>query len=122
MEYENEVVFINGKKLTKLSEVPWKPHSQFKGVYLKNVIADEDCDNYLKAVMVRVEPACSLENHIHNGMAELHEVISGQGVAIIGKNTVVYTPGVVSFIPADVEHSVTASDSELVLNAKFIRK
>jgi quercetin dioxygenase-like cupin family protein len=55
-------------------------------------------------------------------MAELHEVVSGQGIATIGKNVVVYTPGVVSFIPADVEHSVTASGSGLVLNAKFIRK
>jgi quercetin dioxygenase-like cupin family protein len=70
-------------------------------------------------MLVKIEPNCEIGNHIHEGKAELHEVVYGEGVTLVNDKNVVYKPGIISFIPADVPHSVKANNSGLILLAKF---
>ena len=70
-------------------------------------------------MIVKIEPQHEIGNHIHEGKAELHEIISGEGTAVVGNSKINYKPGVISFIPGDVSHSIKASDKGIILSAKF---
>jgi quercetin dioxygenase-like cupin family protein len=73
----------------------------------------------MSAMLVRIESRHEIGTHIHEGKAELHEVLEGQGTARVGQITVDYAPGTVSLIPADLEHSIHAGESDMLLLAKF---
>lgn len=99
--------------------ISWTPHPKFPGVALKHLIAGADTEGRLSCHMVRVDPGCLLEPHIHPEQGELHEVIAGAGSAELQGKTVAYLPGVMAVIPKGTEHAVQASGEGLVLLAKF---
>ncbi len=70
-------------------------------------------------MMVKIEPDCEIGNHIHQGKAELHEIISGSGFGTVGSDKIEYKPGIISLIPADINHGVKAGAAGLMLLAKF---
>jgi quercetin dioxygenase-like cupin family protein len=117
--FENGIIFINGVELGKVSNTDWQKHPKFEGVFTKNLFSGKDSSNNLSAMLVKIDPICEIGNHIHEGKAELHEVIYGEGVALVNDKSIAYKPGIISFIPADVHHSVKANNSGLVLLAKF---
>ena len=97
----------------------WNPHPKFKGVSLKHLITGKDTAGQLSCHMVKVEPGCELESHVHADQWELHEVIRGRGVAMLDGKTVEYAGGKAAVIPMGKMHSVRAMDDGLVLLAKF---
>ncbi|MDR0286731.1 MAG: cupin domain-containing protein [Clostridiales bacterium] len=117
--FELGTVYINGVELNKTDNIEWQKHPKFNGVFLKGLFSGKDSGNYVSAMLVKIEPHCEIGNHIHEGKAELHEVIYGEGVTLVDDKSIAYKPGVVSLIPADVPHSVKANDSGLVLLAAF---
>lgn len=100
-------------------EAAWKPHPKFAGVRLKLVVSGADTDGALSCHLVRVDPGCCLESHVHEGQWELHEVLAGQGEARVFGRGVDYFPGRAAVIPQGVEHEVKAGDQGLTLCAKF---
>jgi len=116
---ENGFIYINGKELRNISTISWDKHPKFEGVYTKNLFTSIDSNNNLSAMIVKIEPNCEIGNHIHNGKSELHEIIDGNGIALINQTSVNYFSGIVSFIPSDVPHSIKAGDKGLLLLAKF---
>ena len=59
---------VNGlidNKETQL--INWNEHSKFKGVFLKHLITSVETDGNLSCHLVKVNPGCILDSHIHNG-------------------------------------------------------
>lgn len=104
---------------TKCSDLPWAPHPVFEGVSLKHLLKNENSGGALSCHIVSIEPGCRLEEHIHEGQWELHEVIEGEGSARLEKKSLVYSPGRMAVIPKGSRHTVEAGEKGLVILAKF---
>lgn len=104
---------------TKCSDLSWNPHPAFEGVYLKHLITGSKTEGQLSCHMVRIDPLCKLETHIHENQWELHEVIKGAGEAQMGEKSINYHPGRSAVIPKGKAHSVKAGNEGLILLAKF---
>ena len=117
--FELGTIYTNGVELNKTDNIEWQKHPKFNGVFTKNLFSGKDSGNNLSAMLVKIEPNCEIGNHIHEGKAELHEVIYGEGVTVVNDKSIAYKPGIISLIPADVPHSVKADNSGIILLAKF---
>jgi quercetin dioxygenase-like cupin family protein len=117
--FELGTIYINGMELNKTDNIEWQKHPKFDGVFTKNLFSGKDSGNNLSAMLVKIEPNCEIGNHIHEGKAELHEVVYGEGVILVNDKSIVYKSGIVSLISADIPHSVKANNNGLILLAKF---
>lgn len=117
--FEKGAICLPGGAERPFADEAWNEHPAFKGVFLKHLVTGEATEGALSCHMVRVEPGCCLESHIHEGQWELHEVINGQGEAIVDDVAVAYQTGVMAVIPKGVRHRVQAGEAGLVLLAKF---
>ncbi len=102
------------------SEKKWNPHPTFRGVFLKHIILGKQTANRFSSHIVRIEPNGILEEHIHEGKTELHEVLEGNGICMVNGEKLDYEPGYCAVIPDNVRHKVIASKDGLVLLAKFM--
>jgi quercetin dioxygenase-like cupin family protein len=117
-KFENGIIAGLSNDL-KTETIDWNEHNLFKGVYLKHLIKGIDTNNSLSCHLVKVNPGCSIDTHFHNGKLEIHEVIEGTGICIIGKKAIDYSTGTVTLIPADIPHKVTAGTEGIYILAKF---
>ena len=101
------------------SNKQWNAHPAFKGVYLKHLITGAETQGQFSAHIVKVEPNCVLDTHIHAGKTEIHEVIVGTADCLIDTKRVAYKPGDIAIIPNDTVHKVVAGEGGLYLMAKF---
>ena len=104
---------------TAAKGIDYAPHKTFKGVSLKHLVKGDTTDGRISSHLVRVEPFCSLDEHIHAGQFEIHEVIQGSGECLIAGKQIHYAPGTVAVIPQDTPHSVKAGENGLYILAKF---
>ncbi len=105
---------------TVVEEKPWNPHPNFKGVALRHLMTSKETGGMFSAHVVRVDPGCCLESHVHEGQWELHEVVRGSATAQVDGVALDYFPGMSSVIPKGVRHDVTAGNEGVLLLAKFI--
>ena len=112
-------IFTNGQT-EAVQDLPWHDHPSFPGVALRHLITGKQTDGKFSSHLVRVKSGCKIGDHIHEGKWELHEVVCGQGTCRIETAEISYTKGVTAVIPADLPHSVQATESDLYLLAKFI--
>ena len=101
------------------SNIQWNEHPKFKRVYIKHLIRGADTEGKLSSHLVKIDPDCVLEQHVHEAQWELHEVIEGDGSFVLGTKETPYYPGRMGIIPKGMIHSVRAGKSGLVLLAKF---
>ena len=106
-------------KQVKIEALVWNAHPTYKGVYLKHLILGKDTENQLSCHIVKVEPNCILDTHLHDGKIEIHEVVSGSGTMFLDKKEINYTVGQICVIPANTPHKVVAGKDGLYLFAKF---
>ncbi len=114
---EGRMIYMG--KVYDLGSIEWNQHPSFKGVFLKHIIKGMETGNRMSCHLVKIEPLCELGSHIHEGKMELHEVISGSGSFTIEEEIFDYSPGVVSYIPDDIKHSIKAGNDGLQFFAKF---
>ncbi|MGE4298662.1 MAG: cupin domain-containing protein [Desulfovibrionaceae bacterium] len=100
-------------------ECPWNAHPVFQGVALRHLVTGADTAGALSCHVVRIDPGCVLEEHVHAGQWELHEIVRGQGRARFAGRDVAYRPGCMAVIPMGQAHRVEAGPDGLVLLAKF---
>lgn len=112
-------VYINGKEAKLISDISWNEHSKFNGVFIKKLLNSDESDNNLTSMIVKINPGSEIKLHTHIDEAELHEIIEGNGNAMINSQEVRYFPGIISFIPANIKHSIKAGKHGLLLYAKF---
>jgi quercetin dioxygenase-like cupin family protein len=112
------IVFsINEEKV--IGDLPWNPHASFKGVYLKHLVVGKDTDHKLSCHIVKIEPGCVLDTHLHDGKIEIHEVVAGSGKMNLDGKEIDYTPGIICIIPANIRHKVVAGKEGMYILAKF---
>ncbi len=102
------------------ADIPWVRHPDFEGVELKHLITARQSGGQFSFHLVRIAPDKKIGNHVHKTRSETHEVISGSGVCIHDGTEIKYEPGVISLLPADVPHEVTAGKDGLYIFAKFM--
>lgn len=105
--------------LTKAETIEFCPHKAFKGVYLKHLVTGDKTGNKISCHLVKVEPYCVLDTHVHNNSLEIHEVIYGGGICYIAGNKIEYKIGTVGVIPEKTEHKVTTGKDGIYILAKF---
>lgn len=101
------------------SHLQWNPHPTFAGVYLKHLVKGADTGSLFSCHIVKIDPGCTLAEHIHAEQWELHEVIEGVGTAMLDTRELPYHPGQITVIPQGTKHQVIAGKQGLVLLAKF---
>ena len=99
--------------------IEYTPHKTFKGVYLKHLVKGEATDGRISSHLVKIEPFCVLDTHVHPEQVEIHEVIQGDGECFIAGRKVQYVPGTVEAIPQNTPHKVIAGEKGLYILAKF---
>lgn len=107
------------EKMISAEAIEWTKHASFEGVYLKHLVRGENTNGQLSCHMVRIDPGCALETHVHAAQWELHEVIEGTGTCNLNGSTVLYGVGQMAVIPSGTPHAVKAGESGLILLAKF---
>lgn len=111
-------VFFTDKQVS-IDDLPWNPHPKYKGVYLKHLILGKDTENQLSCHIVKIEPNCMLDMHVHDGKIEIHEFVGGSGKFYLNGKEIDYSIGKISVIPANIPHKVVAGKDGLYLFAKF---
>jgi|GEM_PF-199673 len=114
----SERIYLMDKHID-IDTLKWNPHPTFKGVYLKHLITGKDTDGKLSCHIVKIDPGCILDTHIHDGKIELHEVAGGSGTMFLDKQEIGYSTGRICLIPANMQHKVVAGKDGLYLFAKF---
>ena len=115
---EGRLALVGGEEA--FSQINWSKHPTFEGVELKHIVTAKNTDGKFSYHLVRIAPGKAIGNHIHETQLETHEVISGYGICINDGMELKYEPGVISIIPKEVPHEVTAGNEGLYLFAKFI--
>lgn len=117
--FANGVATVQGESLA-LGPLPWNPHKEFEGVYLKNLITGDKTGGLFTCHLVRIDPGKAIGMHAHPSSIELHEVIAGEGTCLTEQGDIAYAPGSLAVLPANSAHEVRAGKNGLHLFAKFI--
>lgn len=110
-------VVVDGKTIAAGS-LPWNPHPAFAGVSP----APGDRRRYrgrMSLHHIRIYPGCVIGDHSHAGMVEIHNVLTGEGRAVIAKKTIRHVPGVFGIMPAETMRRVVAGEQGILLPATF---
>jgi quercetin dioxygenase-like cupin family protein len=113
-------IFIDGKKTADRMELQWSEHPEFKGVFMKNILLGDQTARCLSYHLVKIEPNCTIGEHIHENKPELHEIIEGSGSANIQGHEIKYEKNTTSLIDRNIIHSIKAGDRGLLLRATFV--
>ena len=117
-QFENGFVYTRSSSQAS-TEIEFTAHAKFKGVYLKHLVTGAMTGNQVSSHLVKVEPHCVLDTHIHEANLEIHEVIAGSAKAMVGNQAVDYLPGTIGVLPAGVPHQIIAGDEGVYILAKF---
>ena len=102
-----------------VENLPWSPHTSFKGVSLKHLIVGKNTDDKLSYHIVKIEPGCVLDTHSHNGKIEVHQVVAGSGKMYLDGKVIDYSQGKICIIPANTPHKVVAGKEGMYILAIF---
>lgn len=119
-KFESGKLYLSSGQQVELKSIAWSPHAKFEGVELKHLITSKDTDGAFSYHLVRIAPQKKIGMHIHETQLETHEVIAGNGICNTAGREMMYEVGVMSVLPAGIEHEVTAGNEGLYLFAKFL--
>ena len=102
-----------------VADLPWNAHASFKGVFLKHLIVSKDTDDKLSYHIVKIEPECVLDTHLHDGKIEIHQIIAGSGKMYLEGKVIDYSQGQICIIPANTPHKVVAGKDGMYILAIF---
>ena len=116
--FENGSIFTIDQSISA-ENIKFSPHPKFKGVSLKHLVTGQITDNKISCHLVKVDPFCVLDTHVHENSLEIHEIIAGDGICFIGENKVDYTIGAIGVIRENTRHKVVAGPNGIYILAKF---
>ena len=97
----------------------WNPHPKFSGVSLRHLVTGSETGGRLSLHHVRIDPGCSIGDHMHPGQVEIHDVIAGSGTCTLEGKELQYAPGILGIMPADRMHRIVAGANGMLLLATF---
>ena len=98
----------------------WVPHPRFKGAFMKHLVKKADNNNRASCHLVRIDPGCRLDDHVHEGEWEYHNVLDGCGKGYLDGKKMDYLPGTMAVIPKGKTHKVIAGDDGMLIMATFL--
>jgi quercetin dioxygenase-like cupin family protein len=117
--FENGNVICT-EKIMSMENVPWVKHPVFEGVFMKNLITAAETHGAFSCHLARISPGHSVDEHSHSELWEFNEVLEGIGTMTLADKTITCKAGDSFVNPPGVPHSLTASDGELYITAKFV--
>lgn len=114
-----QLTVAHHQELHTVSMLPWNPNPKFTGVSLRHLITGADTGGRMSLHHVRIDPGCSIGNHTHADMVEIHDVLCGEGICMLEGVDIRYQPGTMGIMPADQIHSITAGREGVLLLATF---
>lgn len=102
-----------------IAQLAWNAHPKFQGVSLKHIVKGADSGGNLSCHLVRVDPHCILDTHMHENQWELHQMVAGYGKCLLIDREIPYNPGCLTLIPQGAKHRVKAGEKGLLLLATF---
>jgi quercetin dioxygenase-like cupin family protein len=117
-DFENGAVYSIAEAVNS-GDITFTPHAKFKGVAIKHLVTGKTTGGQISCHLVKVEPFCSLDTHVHEKNLEIHEIIDGDGTLFLGGKAYLYHAGTVGVIPAGVAHKVDAGKNGICILAKF---
>lgn len=118
--FNSEGKLVLPRNTAPFHDIPWSKHPEFEGVELKHIVTSRQTNGQFSYHLVRIAPNKRIGVHVHREQLETHEVIGGRGVCTSEGAALAYEPGVVSILPANHPHEVSAGPDGLFLFAKFI--
>ena len=119
-QFDNQGKLLLPGTEISFADIPWSKHPTFEGVELKHIITSEQTSGQFSFYLVRIAPNKKIGNHVHKTQLETHEVIYGNGICINNGAEITYEPGVISILPMNIPHEVTAGNNGLYIFAKFM--
>jgi len=116
--FENGKIHTEGNAVQTIS-IEYIAHKSFNGVYLKHLVRGEQTKNQLSCHLVKVDPNCVLDEHVHPDHLEIHKVIAGNGTFQMAGKQAEYVAGTVGVIPENTTHKVTAGKDGVYILATF---
>jgi quercetin dioxygenase-like cupin family protein len=104
----------------EIEKMPWIPHPKFKGAFMKHLVKGVDNDNLASCHLVRVNPGCQLDDHIHVNEWEYHHILEGNGTGYLDGQSMAYEPGKIAVIPKGANHKVVAGQDGILILATFL--
>lgn len=105
--------------LIQASSVPWQPHPEWNGVFLKDLVSCEETRGSFSYHLVRVKSGATVRDHAHSDQWEWNMILDGSGVFLMGGDEILVKPGQSFGTPPGVRHTMTAGDEDLTLCAFF---
>ncbi len=115
----NGTLFFSNRA-EEVEKMPWIPHPKFKGAFLKHLVKGIDNDGHASCHLVRVDPGCQLDDHIHAKEWEYHHILEGDGTGYLDGREMAYGPGKLAVIPQGMNHKVVAGSQGILLLATFL--
>lgn len=115
---EGTLFFAN--RSDEIDSMEWIPHPKFEGSFMKHLIRGADNDNLASCHLVRVNPGCRLDDHIHANEWEYHHILEGDGIGYLDGREMVYQPGKIAVIPKGATHKVVAGQEGILILATFL--
>ena len=69
--------------------------------------------------IVKIEPECVPDTHLHDGKTEIHQIIAGSGKMYLEGKVIDYSQGQICIIPANTPHKVVAGKDGMYILAIF---
>ena len=107
-------------RVEEIEMMPWIPHPKFKGAFMKHLVKGADNDNLASCHLVRVNPGCQLEDHVHVNEWEYHHILEGDGTGYLDGREMAYKPGIIAVIPRGANHKVVAGQAGILILATFL--
>ena len=104
----------------EIQKIAWNPHPKFEGAFIKHLIKGADNDNLASCHLVRVNPGCQLDDHVHGNEWEYHHILEGEGTGYLDGRAMAYAPGKIAVIPKGANHKVVAGRDGILILATFL--
>jgi quercetin dioxygenase-like cupin family protein len=103
-----------------VGQMDWVPHPKFRGASMKHLVKKADNDDLASCHLVRIDPGCRLDDHLHEGEWEYHNVLEGSGKGYLEGKEMDYVPGTMAVIPKGQTHKVIAGEDGMLIMATFL--
>ena len=107
-------------RVQEIEQMEWLPHPKFKGAFMKHLVRGADNDNLASCHLVRVNPGCQLDDHVHDNEWEYHHTLEGAGTGYLDGREMVYEPGKLAVIPKGMTHKIVAGREGILILATFL--
>jgi quercetin dioxygenase-like cupin family protein len=108
------------EQVVHADDMPWYSPPGWKGVFLKDLIGENQTYGKFSYHLVRVQENCEVPLHSHDTQWEWNAILGGNGTFILNKKEISVSKGQTFVTPPGVSHIIRAGNRDIVLLAMFV--